>query len=86
MDGEPSSEPTPGHHHQPTSAHRYLTLTNQPSASSSLRRVYIEHMGSGLKTPSTVDERTALLGGTGGTSTPEDLERGTMPKGSGPGK
>lgn len=51
-------------------------VTGQPSATSSLRRVFQAQAGSGLDTPSTVDERTALLG------MPEDLEQGSAPKAS----
>lgn len=56
----------------------YQSVANQPSATSSLRRVFMEHQASGMRTPGTPDERTSLLGA--GTSTPDELERGTMPK------
>ena len=53
--------------------------SGQPSATSSLRRAFHAQSGSGLDTPSTVDEQTALLGS---TSPPQDVERGAVPKGS----
>ncbi|GJE94663.1 sulfate anion transporter [Phanerochaete sordida] len=65
-----------------THTRTYQSVTNQPSATSSLRRVFMEHQGSGAHTPGTIDERTSLLAG---TSTPEDLERGG-PKDPAPGR
>lgn len=78
MDHSLSEDQPSGHQGPVVSRTSYLGVTNQPSATSSLRRVYHDQMGSGLKTPSTIDERTALLGG---SSTPEDLEQGSAPKG-----
>lgn len=45
-------------------------ISSHPSAASSLRRLYLDNMNSGQKTPGTPDERTALLG------VHEDLESG----------
>ena len=79
MDHSISSTP-PSEQQAMGSRTTYTGVTNQPSATSSLRRVYHDQAGTGHKTPTTPDERTALLGG---LVTPPDLERGAAPKGTG---
>ncbi|KAI0686700.1 sulfate anion transporter [Cytidiella melzeri] len=71
----------PGAAHAPTNAvghqgqpHTFSLSPAQSSSASSLRRMYMEGTASGVKTPATVDERTALLG----TPPPaRDLETGS---------
>lgn len=62
--------------HHGASQPQYLTITDRPSAASSLRRMYSESVAgtaSGVLTPETVDERTSLLG-------EHDIERGKAVK------
>lgn len=78
----PDTVRTPTSEAGPDARPHHVSIPNLPSAASSLRRLYLDHMANGLKTPATPDERTALLASpqaAGG-----DLEGGIGPKQSGP--